>query len=655
MIIEEAIPLVIFSTLIIGLILLKRTNMDGVFTIDGFLSAIGVLLGLFILSLNLIYTNNYLITIGPLLVVVCLAYLRHRNEMLITNNDFNLELNTKKLKLIKIVYWICIVIGLISYYHTFPYHRSSLFFISMSIGISMISLEIFFSKKDYNESIKILAKILLISIIIRSSAYFISPYPIGSDPWGHSDFINDIYKYGSLNVPLTFTSQYYLDYPIMHIYATIICLIGDISTKYSMSLIGLIATISTLFVYLIAKNITKDTRVSLMAGLLINFADFHIRWSIEVIAMTFGIALFTLISYIIIKKDFKNQVNTRILLIFLILIISWTHTISSFILLLSMISLYVGSLLYNSFYPKNNIGKLSNFEKPFIKYNVSILFSVILLFHWMDPRYAFFQAVTRGLVTALSQDASFLGRTSQSIDGSFASILNIFGFLIFIVFGIIGSLYSLSKKHVTQIKFSVVFTQFVLFFIFFIFPAFGIPNLSPDRWPAFIYVFFSIFVGVGLIQFINLISKKSQILLLLIIIFTSSFFMITNSSTNRDSPIYGEELNEKLIWTESEVFLFTNVNKLYNGVIVSDPQTVYRPFKTYLKREEVKEFSENLDWNLINDKMFIWRKVTLTSSVYDKSGHRIFYGNDLRNGLEIHLNNIYDTGNSRAYLGRNAL
>ncbi len=49
--------------------------------------------------------------------------------------------------------------------------------------------------------------------------------------------------------------------------------------------------------------------------------------------------------------------------------------------------------------------------------------------------------------------------------------------------------------------------------------------------------------------------------------------MTTNSSTNRDSPIYGEEINEKLIWTESEITLFTNINKLYEGVIVSDSQT----------------------------------------------------------------------------------
>lgn len=686
MILKEAVPFVIFFTIIIGLLLIRKTNLNGIFTIDGFFSLIGTLLGLLILALNLIYTNNYLITIGPLLVITCLLYLQRRNEILIPNTNFNLKFDTNKLKIIKIVYWACITIGLISYYHAIPYYRPPLFFISISIGITMIALEILSSKKNKNETMWILIKILIISLIIRNTAYFISPYPVGSDPWGHADFIRDICSYGSLNVPLTHTSEYYVDYPIMHIYAAITCLIGDLSIKNSMSIIGLIVTISTIFVYLIAKKITKDNTISLLAALLINFADFHIRWSIEVIAMTFGIALFTTVIYIIVNKDIKNQVISQVLLIAFILIISWTHTVSSFILLISIISLYIGSLLYGKLYQQNKenfdkpllstnclytiykqpaknwglsksskITTFKSFEKPFIGYNIVILFGAILMFHWMDPRYAFLQAVTRGIITALSHDANFLGRTDQYTAGNLESILNIVGFLIYIALGIIGSLYSLSRKQASQTKFTLIFTQIVLLFIFFIFPLFGVKNLMPDRWPAFIYICSATFVGLGLIKIINIINKKGQILLLLLIIFTSSFFMTTNSSTNRDSPIYGEEINEKLIWTESEITLFTNINKLYEGVIVSDSQTINRPFRTYLKREKIRESSGNLDRDLINDKMFIWREVTLTSSVYDRNGNRIFLGRNFMKGLEINLNKIYDTGGSKAYLGKQAL
>lgn len=35
---------------------------------------------------------------------------------------------------------------------------------------------------------QLISKILLLSLVLRLSAYFISPYPIGSDPWAHANF-----------------------------------------------------------------------------------------------------------------------------------------------------------------------------------------------------------------------------------------------------------------------------------------------------------------------------------------------------------------------------------------------------------------------------------------------------------------------------------
>ena len=35
MILKEAVPFVIFFTIIIGLLLIRKTNLNGIFTIDG--------------------------------------------------------------------------------------------------------------------------------------------------------------------------------------------------------------------------------------------------------------------------------------------------------------------------------------------------------------------------------------------------------------------------------------------------------------------------------------------------------------------------------------------------------------------------------------------------------------------------------------------
>lgn len=228
---------------------------------------------------------------------------------------------------------------------------------------------------------------------------------------------------------------------------------------------------------------------------------------------------------------------------------------------------------------------------PSISITLPILFVALLIYHWIDPSYPFFEMVTRGLINSLSKEASFLGRETVSyVVDSWSSILNIIGFLILIFFGIIGSLCSISKKDANKKLISLIFIQIVLFFIFFIFPVLGIKDILPYRWPAFIYVTLVLLTGKGFIIFISSINKNKHvniiIISLLLIIF--SFFMITNSFSNVDSPIYGKSQNQELLWTESEMALFKNVNTLYDNYIISDSQTCLRPFQTYLNREKLQ-------------------------------------------------------------------
>jgi len=206
--------------------------------------------------------------------------------------------------------------------------------------------------------------------------------------------------------------------------------------------------------------------------LLLNFADFHIQWSIEVIAMSFGIAIYTILLYLLLKRNEKHQLfYTSFLLISLFFVIVWTHTISSFILLVSILSLYIGSLIYDRIYRD----KFS--EIALISITLCILFIVLLILHWMDPNYPFFEAITRGLINSLSAEAGFLsGRSLSNIAGT-KDISNIIGFLVYVFFGIIGSLYCLSKKHANKIIVSLLFMIFILYIIKYSFPIFGMRML----------------------------------------------------------------------------------------------------------------------------------------------------------------------------------
>lgn len=92
---KEIAPYVITATVIICALIAIKIKKEDVLTTDGIFAVTGFALGLFITSLNLIYSNNYLISLGPLLAIACLLYLRFRDKILTNDTDFNLNFSSK--------------------------------------------------------------------------------------------------------------------------------------------------------------------------------------------------------------------------------------------------------------------------------------------------------------------------------------------------------------------------------------------------------------------------------------------------------------------------------------------------------------------------------------------------------------------------------
>ncbi|MDR7666074.1 hypothetical protein RG963_09865 [Methanosarcina sp. Z-7115] len=678
MIFKEIAPYVILLTLFPSIILATKIEKKVLREIDGLFALMGLILGLLITFINLIYSNNYLITLGPLLTLSSLLYLRLRPKILedgeqlllsdenlrITRNNFrfirtNFPFNfqVKMEKVLNTLFWILFLFSLVIYNQAEIYHRPSIFFIFIAINVAVLSLGILVSDLVSNKKISnIMIKILLLSLLVRLSAYFISPYPVGSDPWGHADMIEIICKLGTFSSLEKYTSygKYYGNFPIMHVYTAISALICDLATKQSMAIIGMIVPLSTIFVYLIAKNLTNNTRIALLSMLMLNFADFHIEWSIEVIPMSFGLAIYTMILYMTLERN-KNEAFYASISILFISIIMWTHTVSSFIAVVSIVSIYIGRLFFRSIY-----GEKNESDKFSISLSFCALVLTVLIYHWMmNPQYPFFDLTLKRLVASLSMEAGFLERTTISnIQDSFDSILNIGGFLIYIFLGVIGSLSSISRKYTTRTSFSFIFMLVLLYGIFFTFPLMGMRNIMPYRWPAFIYVSFVMFSGLGMLRLSNLFKKREHRLAFISIIFLlSSFLMTTNLFTNMDSPIYAKEINQRLVSTESEIQLFKSTNNSYSGIIVADLQTARNQYEIYQDRKEVADYPStilgDINWKYMDDKLVIWRKVSLQRPVqiHGEKNPRMLLGIDFKNRLDRDFNAVYDTGDAKAYLG----
>lgn len=585
-----------------------------------------------------------------------------RDKLLVEKTKVEIQTNNKLLKVTKIVYWSSISIAIISYHQAIPYNRPVLFFIAIAFGVLSIGLEIIeTTKPKSNQIVKILSKIFILSALLRASAFFISPYPIGSDPWGHADLINEIIQLGTLKVPNTITSTYYTNYPLMHLLTTVLNIIGNITLKESIALIGMILVLSTIFEYLLVKNVTSSETYALFSVLLLNFADFHIQWSIEIIAMTYGIAIYTFLLYIItIKKD-GYIYPYNILSLLCIYIITWTHTVTSFIALVSIVSFLIGIKLYQY------IDKVKT-NNSIVSYSFITLFMVILLMHWLDPKYPFLESITRGLINSISSEMGFLNRYEvfSNDQSTINSIIGVFGFTAYIFYGIIGSLFCINKKNINRNIFSLVFMLIVLYFIFFTFPIMGLRNIVPYRWPAFIYISFVIFTGAGFINIKDLIKNKNvQTIFVSSFLLIISFFMITSFTTDMDSPIYNVNSNHELIWKESEITLYKNINNTYEGMILTDLHSLSTILIEYVKTDENKRgvyslTSEKQPVNsYMDDKMVIWRKTSLERPIFAgiiglKGTHEVILGKSFEEIMNENYNLIYSTDEAKAYIGKNS-
>lgn len=656
---SDLAPIVILLTLVLSLVIGRNITRESLKGIDGIFAALGFLFGLSMTLMNLVYTSKDLFLLSPVIAVSCMLYLRYSSKFKEKLHGSPLQISHRNNTILSIIWWFLISAALVTYHFSEIYTRHPLFFFFTSGAVAVLGVQIItFLGSNKTNVLIFITKILLLSLILRASAYFVSPYPVGSDPWVHLEYIKYFVELGRVTVPPDFLF-YYVNYPIAHLHATCTVLLGSISPHDAMFVLGVILTLSTIVTFLIVRMLTENVQLALISMLLLNFTDVQIQWSIQVIAMSFAIAIYAFIIFFTLKVNSKsgNKNEFVALLIVFLSTIVWTHTISAFITLVSLFALVAGHILYEILYNRNIFSIQSRNTRLLI---IPLIFlTVIIIYHWMDPAYPFFDKTFGGLLRSLSMEAEFLGATTLSnIHGRWEELLQPVGFCLYVFFGIIGTLYCLSHKEQAKKYFPLVALVLVLFFVRYAFPIFGMRNIIPDRWPAFAFICFTLFIGLGVLCAVNLLkTKKSILYAVTIFFFVGSLFMITGASSNQDSPLYGGEISLKLIWTESEMNMYAHINETYNGTIFADEHTHTRPFSTYLKSRKTVPFQISpdgaVDTEILTSGLVIWRQDSLTRSMHvraDRYVTKILLGDQFWEYLDNNYGCISDTHSARSYL-----
>ena len=186
------------------------------------------------------------------------------------------------------------------------------------------------------------------------------------------------------------------------------------------------------------------------------------------------------------------------------------------------------------------------------------------------------------------------------------------------------------------------------------FPLFGIANIEPTRWPAFYYVILCIPAAVGVLTVTNCIGyQKLRHLVLVCLMFAFSFLMITNSVSNTDSPVYAPYLNERLVYTDSEIAA-GQIMGAYDGPIICDMRYAGALGRTY-HPANVRS-SRMLGERRLNSSLVLWRDIlSERPAVIDtpaKGIHLTVLGKAYEQKLESSHNLIYNNKDTKAFLPR---
>jgi hypothetical protein len=627
---------------------LSRDNVDVIVAIAG------LILGIIVSFLNLIASSAYMITVGPLIIFVCLLYLIFRKRLL----GATIELQTsKRFTLItNIVFWLSLTAS-IFILNEATLHRPVTYFILTSLCASMIALQIIYCRTK-GSIVYIFLQILILSLSVRASAYFVFSSLVGADPWFHLEYIKAYVAQGHIpgSMPAAVGGLYYLSFPITHLYAAAMKLITAVDYKLAMFLgIGIPIMLSSIFVFLIGRDLA-NTRVGLLAMLVLNLSDYNLKYSIETIAQSFGIVLFIVIAYLVVRDKHGQRYSNPILItltLSMLLMMLITHTISTAVTFCFLILLLLSKYVYGRLC-RNQTAPTRHTINPILV--IVIGFGVAMLIYWSVSHYVgaetFLDVMFTSLLSLIRGQASFLGTVHRGAE--LGIILDISGFLLLLISAVLGSLLWLSQKWLDKNKFGLVATWIGLIAIVFIFPLFNLDVIASSRWFPYIYVLLSIVGGVGLFTLISRISSfKFRNIILSGALGVLTFFMITNTIANVDSPIYNIENNRRLAYTTSEMAVGEWAVTNYDGKIVTCA-TYARQILAARLGAEYLVYYNMLDEEQLESRLVIWRNIMeerpITLRVKSEGSKYVVLGETYERNLASSHNLIYSSNSSKVFL-----
>ena len=424
-------------------------------------------------------------------------------------------------KLLDIAFWGLLIAGLIVISHG-VYARPLSFLILVSIMSSILAVQIFTGKN----TAYCVIKIVTIGILLRASAWYQFPSPVGYDSVAEVNFLEQLVATGHTGGFM----MGYEYYPIAFYFTASTAVITGMEAINAHFILGVIEVIGLIFVFLIGKHFFNE-KIGLLAALIIAVFDWHVFWGFYVKAFTLGIAWVSIVLFLLLTAQQKNRLVFLVLSILLMFLLILTHTVPPTVLL---VILLIGWLL---FLLLRNIQSKEKFELP-IKLNIVLLLFCATLAYWMYVS-GFHRYIAYAINYALSLDIGKM--VVFTLPTSTAEViwsrLPIFALIFFATLGCL-SIFNIRKwdsKALLQVWLAVLCGALVIInFIIFYAPELG--TMLKERWFVFVGLIMAIPAAIGLL---SIPSKKGwqSLAVLFLLMFALSGIMTTSYIGSVDTVI----------------------------------------------------------------------------------------------------------------------
>jgi len=502
--------------------------------------------------------------IGAVVVLACITYLLLRNRIRISGALF-LKSGDRQNRLLNIAFWSTFMASCLLYQTQQLYHRPLAYFILISLLAGIIAVEIlcFERGKGKSQVWMILLQIFLLSASIRMGMFYEFPSLSGADAFFHAKQAQYIADTGS--IPSFELAEKYAAYPVFHTAVAMTQVLTSLSLKSAIYCsIGLYTIVSTLFIYFVGQRIAGP-KVGLLAVLLANVSTGLItHGALNMIPGSLVLAWFMLMLYLMLGAK-SNPKNTAIL-IFITFMIVITHQLSTFIVLVSVMTLFLAARAFKALYRSPQpLG-------PNLLY-VSLFIVTWLSYLMATPRVpgdSLFSYAVRIVKEAFSTaEFGAAGAVTKSVYvGLWSNILFELGYLILLFLSIGGILWWLSSRD--NRKLSIAGPAVVLAMIAYGTAAVGLRTVIPGRWIPALTVFLVILASAYVVGLAPLVRPTFAKIATFSLVSLLTFFMITTPNVNKDNPFYAMDRAGRTQFKASEVSGISTLNEVYSGTIRTD-------------------------------------------------------------------------------------